>query len=240
LLPGDIALEMVWIPAGSFIMGRYPGELGSYTAEDPQHWVTFDSGFWMGKYELTKAQWTAVMGTTPWAGQSSVLDDPNSPAVYVNWDDVKAFIAALNTYTGLTFRLPSEAQWEYSCRAGTTTRFYWGEDLSYIEIDDYAWWDGNAYNVGQQYAHIVGQKQPNGWGLFDMSGNVWEWLEDDWHVDYSGAPVNGSAWIDSPRGTRRLERGGAWSYSGYTCRSALRCSTYPVNEYDFLGFRLCR
>ncbi|NQU42433.1 formylglycine-generating enzyme family protein, partial [bacterium] len=127
-LPGGVALVLVRIPTGSFLMGRYPGEQDSYSTEDPQHLVTIAYDFYMGKYELTKAQWTAVMGTTPWSGQSYVLNDPNSPAVYVSWNDALSFVSALNTHlssTGqdsATMRLPSEAEWEYACRAGTTTR----------------------------------------------------------------------------------------------------------------------
>jgi len=240
MLPGDVPLEMVWIPAGSFQMGRYPGEQDSYDSEDPQHPVTLSSGFWLGKYELTKAQWTAVMGTTPWSGQSYVLDHPDSPAVYVSWNDAQSFISALNTYTGLTFRLPSEAQWEYACRAGTTTRFYWGNDPSYADINDYAWWEDNAGDVGERYAHVVGLKLSNAFGLYDMSGNVFEWCEDDWHDGYGGAPADGSPWVDSPRGSYLVMRGGGWYDDGYDCRSALRYDYYLSSTSYSLGFRLAR
>jgi len=239
-------------------MGRYPGEQDSDFNEDPQHSVTVP-GFWMAKYELTKRQWQAVMGTTPWAGSSyvHVLDDPDSPAVYVDWDDAKAFITALNSYTGKTFRLPSEAEWEYACRAGTTTRFYWGDDPSYAEIGSYAWNYYNAYNVGERYAHVVGQKLPNAWGLYDMSGNVLEWCEDDWHNSYTGVdvPTDGSAWVDSPRGLTRVLRGGDWYTPGDLgdfgdfgdldcrsyCRSALRTNFMPSwGGVPQVGFRLAR
>jgi len=126
MLPGNVPLEMVRIEPGTFLMGRYSGEQDSTSREDPRHQVTLTQGFWMGKYELTKAQWEAVMGTAPWSGQPYVLDDPNSPAVYVSWNNSQAFIAELNSLTGKSFRLPTEAEWEYTCRAGTTTRFYWG------------------------------------------------------------------------------------------------------------------
>jgi len=241
LLPGDVPLEMIWIPGGTYLMGRYPGEQDSSTQEDPQHSVTVP-GFWMAKYELTKRQWQAVMGTTPWSGQDFVLNDPDSPAVFVSWDDAKTFITALTSYTGKTFRLPSESEWEYACRAGTTTRFYWGDDPSYTAIGDYAWWNLNTYNVGEGYAHVVGQKPPNAFGLYDMSGNVWEWCEDDWHDAYTGAPVDGSPWVDSPRGSTRLLRGGGWSSDGIGCRSADRRTFSPsVTIYSYnKGFRLSR
>jgi len=231
---------MVWIPAGTFMMGRYPGEQDSYPREDPQHEVTFSSGFWMGKYELTKRQWTAVMGTTPWSGMDDVLDDSHSPAVWVSWNDAQLFITQLNAYTGLAFRLPSEAEWEYACRAGTTTRFYWGDDLSHTAIDDHAWWLDNAWWGNEPYAHIVGSKLPNQWGLFDMSGNVSEWCEDDQHEDYIAAPVDGAAWVDWPRGSSRMLRGGGMRDGGDDCRSADRGSVNPAYVHNDSGFRLAR
>jgi formylglycine-generating enzyme required for sulfatase activity len=241
MLPGNVPLDMVWIPAGTFMMGRYPGEQDSYDDEDPQHEVTLTHGFWMGKYELTKAQWTAVMGTEPWSGRDYVLDHPDSPAVCVNWNDAQAFIAALNDYTGKTFRLPSEAEWEYACRAGTTTRFYWGDDPSYTVGDDYCWWEHNVRDVNEKYAHVVGQKLPNAWGLYDMSGNVLEWCEDDSHENYIGAPADGSAWVDSPRGSYRVLRGGSWSSVDLdlrSCRSAARTGVYLAPFACRYGFRV--
>ncbi len=210
MLPGDVPLEMVWMPAGEFIMGSPDTELDRFTEEGPQHTVKFSAGFWMGKYELTKRQWQAVMGTAPWEGQQGVLTYPESPAVFVTWNDAKDFVGALNVLTGKMFRLPTEAEWEYACRAGTTTRFYWGDDPSYADINDYAWWDGNASSAGQAYAHVVGLKLPNGWGLHDMTGNVYEWCEDDWSWGYSGTPTDGQAWVDSPHGVVPVIRGGTW------------------------------
>ncbi|HUW62672.1 MAG TPA: formylglycine-generating enzyme family protein [Candidatus Bathyarchaeia archaeon] len=236
MLNGDVPLEMVWISGGTFMMGRYPGEQDSSFYEDPQHQVTVP-GFWMAKYELTKRQWQAVMGTTPWSGLDFVLDDLDSPAVYVSWDDAKVFITALNTDTGLTFRLPSEAEWEYACRADTTTRFYWGDDPSYTQIGNYAWWWGNCSS--EQYAHIVGQKLVNGFGLYDMSGNVYEGCEDDWHSSYTGAPTDGSAWVDTPRYPDRVFRGGGCHYGIY-CRSAYRDYCSPDGTACVFGFRLSR
>ncbi len=153
------------------------------------------------------------------------------------------FITEVNNYTGLTFRLPSEAEWEYACRAGNhtpPTRFYWGDDPGYTTINDYEWWYGNSFNVGEQYAHLVGQKLPNAFGLYDMSGNAWEWCEDDWHPNYILAPTNGLAWVDSPRGFYRVLRSGSWYGKDYACRSA--CRTYfntAVANFTF-GLRLAR
>ena len=247
LLPGDVPLEMVRIPAGTFMMGRNPGEQDSRESEDPQHSVAIGYDFWMGKYTVTKRQWTAVMGTTPWSGRGYVLDDPDSPAVWVSWDDAHDFVAALNAHMVATdqgpgnVRLPSEAEWEYACRAGTTTRFYWSDDPDYTQIDDHAWWQGNAYYAGNRHANVVGLKLPNAFGLYDMSGNVWEWCEDDWHGNYTGAPADGSAWVDSPRGSDRVGRGGGWGLYDYDCRSARRDYFYPSDTYGvFIGFRLAR
>lgn len=202
----------------------------------------------MGKYEVTKRQWQAVMGTTPWSEnrRDSMLNDLDSPAVYVSWNDAQSFITALNTHSTNTsqgaaaFRLPSGAEWEYACRAGTTTRFYWGDDPRYTQISDYAWYMGNASNAFEKYAHVVGLKLPNAFGLYDMSGNVWEWCEDDRHDNYTGAPTNGSAWVDSPRGSYRLLRGGSWGAYAFKCRSASLFFIDPAGAGGTLGFRVVR
>ena len=238
LLPGNVPLDMMWCPEGTFLMGRRTDEQGSHVSEDPRHQVTLSYSFWMGKYELTKRQWTAVMGTTPWAGQDYVLSDPDSPATHVSWYDAKTFVAALNAHSGLTFRLPSEAEWEYACRAGTTGRFYWGDDPSYSIIGDYAWYAGNCST--EQYGHVVGLKLPNGFGLYDMSGNVMEWCEDDWEQDYVGAPTNGTARIGSPRDLGRTYRSGCWGTDGESCRAALRDGDHPASVSPAIGIRVAR
>ena len=233
LLPGGVPMVMVWIPGGTFLMGRSAGEQSSFSGEDPQHSVKLN-GFWMAKYELTKRQWTAVKGTTPWSGYGYVLSDPDSPAVYVCWTDAPSFLASLNAYTGRNFRLPSEAEWEYACRAGTTTRFYWGDDPSYTAIGDYAWC--NAFVVGDRYAQVVGQKLPNAFGLYDMSGNVMEWCYDRWHQNYTGAPTDGSAW-NSPADPEWILRGGDWWVTPSQCRSAFRADS-PDGRSNTYGFRI--
>ncbi len=238
-LPEDVILEMVWIPSNSFQMGRYAGEQDSYGDEEPRHAVSVP-GFWLGKYEVTKRQWQALMQTTPWSLQPDILEYPDSPAVYVSWNDARDFAAALGTYTGQPFRLPSEAEWECTCRAGTTTRFYWGDDLSYTAINDYAWCYTNAWIPNEHYAHLVGVKIPNSWGVYDMSGNVWEWCEDDWHDGYEGAPADGSAWVDTPRSASRVRRGGSWNNGNYRCRSAYRYITDPLEKNSAFGFRIAK
>ncbi len=228
MLPGDVPLVMVWIPGGTFLMGRYSGEQGSWSDEDPQHQVTVP-GFWMGKYEVTQAQRRALLGKSP-----SYFAGDSRPAELVSWFGAKSFITALNNHSGKTFRLPSEAEWEYACRAGKTTRFYWGDDTGNTDIVSYAWYRDNS---GYQ-THDVGGKTANAFGLHDMSGNVLEWCEDDWHDNYTGAPTGGHAWVDSPRGSRRVLRGGGWSNFGNFCRSANRGNDTPDSPHITYGFRV--
>jgi formylglycine-generating enzyme required for sulfatase activity len=237
ILPGSVPFEMVWIPGGSFLMGRYTDEENSEYHEDPQHSVSV-SGFWLGKYPVTKAQWTAVAGSTPWVGQSDPNLDPNSPAIYLSWDTVQAFIGGFSTLLGKTYHLPSESQWEYACRAGTQTRFYWGDDLDYTLIGDYAWYAGNCY-PDHQYAHNVGLKLPNKWGLYDMSGNVWEWCQDTWHDTYAGAPADGTAW-GGEETTARVVRGGMYNEAAWISRSAKRDNYAAWGAMTTVGFRLAR
>ena len=236
-LPGDVPLDMLWMPSGTFMMGSPDTEQDRASHEGPRHSVTV-GGFWMARYELTKRQWQAVMGTTPWEGQPYIQDYPESPAVYVSWNSAQDFAGAVNVLTGRSFRLPSEAEWEYACRAGTTTRFYWGDDPAYTAINDYAWWDGNTYSIGQLFPHVVGLRPPNAWGLYDMSGNVWEWCEDDWHDSYTGAPTEGQPWVNSPRSGGGVIRGGSWSGAARDARSASRDSMGVGTEHCAFGFRV--
>ena len=228
-------LDMILIPAGTFTMGSPSGEKDRYSDEGPQHEVTISQPFYLGKYEVTQAQWEAVMGNNP----SYFAGKPNNPVEQVSWNDCQAFIEKLNGMGLGTFRLPTEAEWEYACRAGTTTRFYWGDDPNSTEISDYAWWGGNE-NVPYYGTKEVALKLPNDWGLFDMSGNVLERCEDDWRGSYAGAPVDGSAWVESPRGSHRVYRGGSWYYGATYFRSADRGSASPGSRSYGIGFRLVR
>ncbi len=230
-----LEMEFVYIEPGTFMMGAEADEQGSGSAEKPKHEVTLTNGFYLGKYEVTKGQWEAVMGTTPWAGRSYVIDDPDSPAVYVSWHDAREFIEEFKKREQGTFRLPTEAEWEYACRAGASTRFYWGDDPEYAAIGTYAWYAGNTWQASEKYAHVVGQKLPNSWGLYDMSGNVWEWCADRWG-DYPADPVTDP--LGPQTGSYRVLRGGGWYYNARNCRCANRFRYYPDHTNNNHGFRV--
>jgi formylglycine-generating enzyme required for sulfatase activity len=213
---GATPLEMVLIPAGTFLMGSPPSEKDRGDDEGPQHQVTITKDFYLGKYEVTQAQWEAVMGNNP-----SGFKGDNLPVDMV-WEtasrnDCQAFIEKLNgmALAVVTFRLPTEAEWEYACRAGTTTRFYWGDDPDYSQIGVYAWYGDNS--AGQ--THEVGLKLPNAWALYDMSGNVPEWCQD-WYGAYrSGSQVDP---IGPESGEGRVARGGSCCHERWVVRSAFR------------------
>ena len=226
----DCALcpEMVVIPAGSFMMGN---EGNDYHDDDeiPRHKVNI-AAFKLGKYEVTQGQWKAVMGTHP-SHFKECGDD--CPVEYVAWDEVQTFIQKLNALTGGNYRLPSEAEWEYACRAGEYT-FFCGSD----HADEVAWFVGNS----KSKTHVVGGKKPNAFGLFDMSGNVWEFVQDCYHKNYLGAPTDGRAWVNGANCAdgRGVIRGGSWFYRPAYLRSAFRGGFYRAFRLGNLGFRLAQ
>ncbi len=223
-LTNGIQLEMVILPAGTFTMGSDEND-----SEKPKHQVTLKQ-FAIGKYPVTQEQYQAIMGNNP----SRFKDNPKNPVENVSWDDAQEFCKKLNQQTGKKFRLPSEAEWEYSCRAGTQTRYYFGDDEK--QLGEYAWdWDNSGSKT-----HPVGEKKPSNWGLYDMSGNVWEWCEDGWHENYQNAPQDGSSWNENPsQSVLRLLRGGSWIGNPKGCRSANRFGPFAGKWHDaFLGFRL--
>lgn len=245
-LSKSVSLEMVSIPSGSFVMGASEDEENSNADERPQHLVNVPA-FFMGKYPITQAQYEAVMGTNP-SDFKDKPDSPSRPVENVSWEDAQAFCKKLSELTKREYHLPSEAQWEYACRAGTTTPFHFGETIS-TELANY---NGNyTYGIGEKGEYReettpVGYfKVANEFGLYDMHGNVYEWCEDDWHENYEGAPTDGRAWIDakSKEGNKTLHslRGGSWFSNPLYCRSAYR-------DYDLLdgfndggiGFRVIR
>lgn len=233
ILPGGVELEMVTIPAGTFLMGSTNGD----PDETPVHAVTISGDFQLGRFEVTKAQWEAVMGTTPWVGLESVLNDPDSPAVHISWNDAQAFIVALNLLTGEAFGLPTEAEWEYACRAGSTTEYSFGDNAA--NLSAHAWFLDNAQAAGESYAHVVGQLLPNAFGLFDVHGNAREWCEDFYDASYYSVSPNGDP-MGPILGSSRVTRGGSWSRPPELCRSALRAEDDPGSTFSGLGFRLAR
>ena len=228
-LPSDATpLQMVLIPAGTFTMGSVREEQDRLSNEGPRHEVLITQSFYLGKYEVTQSQWQAVMGVNP-----AHFNGNDAPVEQVTWNDCQEFIARLNDLGFGTFRLPTESEWEYACRSGTSSRFYWGDDPSYSEIGEYAWYDRNA---GGQTS-LIGQLQPNPWGLYDMSGNVWEWCWD-WEDDYpSSLQVDPQGPLS---GSRRVLRSGSWNYEGRRCRSAYRFSFAPDTVKKYIGLRLVR
>jgi formylglycine-generating enzyme required for sulfatase activity len=239
LLPGDVPLVMKWVPAGSFAMGSLDTDPNAESSEMPRHTVTL-SGFWMGKYEVTNAQMKALTGTDPCMACLYTNGEANAPAVNLSWDDAKSFVTALSSYTGKTFRLPSEAQFQYALAAGTTTQFYWGDDSNGDGVGQYAWWYQNTYSLGDYYVQPVGHKLPNAWGLHDMVGNALEWCEDDWHDTYAGAPTNGSAWVDSPRADKRVCHDYGITAYFKQVRTAAR-AVYTATNADWVsGMRVVR
>ena len=227
---GARELEMVAIPPGEFQMGSPSQEKDRYSNEGPQHQVRLTKPFWLGRYEVTQAQWKAVMGSN---SNPSYFKGDNLPVEQVSWNDCQSFVEKLNALGQGTFRLPTEAEWEYVCRAGMTTRFYWGDDSSYSQVGKYAWY---VENSGLQ-THPVGEKEPNAWGLYDMSGNVWEWCED-WYGAYSGGLEVDPKGQES--GETRVLRGGIWSFGPRLLRSAYRSSNGLVARHHYVGFRLAR
>ena len=231
-LPNGTFMEFVNIPAGTFQMGSHVDmEYTTPDSERPVHNVTIAYDFQLGMFEVTQAQWFAVMNGFP---QSQPTADANRPVVYVSWNDAQSFISKLNILGLGTFRLPSEAEWEYACRAGSQTRWHFGDDPA--NLGDYAWYTDNNSPSGVK---PVGQKLPNPFGLYDMHGNVLEWCQDWYHDNYGGAPTNGSAWED-PVGSSRVLRGGICYSSASNCRSAARYLNSPGNRLDSFGLRLLR
>lgn len=233
-LDNTVTMKMVLIPAGKFTMGSPENERGYSLFEGPQHEVTISKPFYMGTCEVTQEQWTTVMGTTPWKGKMYGKDGATFAASYISWNDAVDFCRKLSVITGRPIGLPSEAMWEYACRAGTKTPYYYGDDEDQLKLGDYAWFDKNASNKDEKYAHAVGQKRPNAFGLYDMHGNVEEWCFD-WFADtYKGAkntdPVGPSS------GEFHVHRGGSWD--SVACRSAGRAPNDADHRWGDLGFRV--
>jgi formylglycine-generating enzyme required for sulfatase activity len=232
--------EMIVVPAGELMMGSPTTEEGRYDDEGPQHRVTIGHPFAVSKFDVTFADWDAcvsVGGCVKVEVRASDADWGSSkqPVIYVSWDDAKAYAAWLSMMTGKTYRLLSEAEWEYAERAGTTTAYYWGDDIGEA--------NANCDSCGSQWdgrqPSPVGSFKPNAFGLYDMAGNVGQWVEDCYRPDYDGAPIDGSAWIGGECDFR-IVRGGSWNLDPQYLRSAVRNSFRLVNRGNNVGFRLGR
>ncbi|MFH1568789.1 MAG: SUMF1/EgtB/PvdO family nonheme iron enzyme, partial [Gemmatimonadota bacterium] len=228
-LPGGAAMEFVWIEPGTFMMG-------DALIGDLPHQVTLSQGFYLGKYEVTQDQWQSVMGSSPWAARYQVNEGANYPAVYISWRDLQAFVRRLDEDAGVDmYRLPTEAQWEYACRAGTATGWSCGDDEA--RLPEYAWYRATDAGADLDGAQLVGTKAPNPWGLYDCHGNVSEWCHD-WFAAYA----RGSA-LDPTgpaSGTQRIVRGGFFYADARSLRSGARSANDPDFRHAHLGFRLLR
>ena len=250
-LSSDIELDMILVPGGRFLMGSPDTELNRQPSESPQHSVTVPT-FFMGRYPITQIQWE-VISALPKVHRKlkpapSRFKGNNRPVEQVSWHDAVEFCdrlsqlveSRLSRKTGRTYRLPTEAEWEYACRAGTTTPFHLGETIT----SDLANYDGTrthgqgSKGINRAKTTEVGSFPPNPFGLCDMHGNVWEWCLDHWHDHYEGAPTDGSAWLKEDKNASRVSRGGSWGYYLQDCRSAYRSRNNPDFRYDFNGFRV--
>jgi sulfatase modifying factor 1 len=232
--------KLVWIPPGRFTMGSPKNEKGRGDDEN-QVQVTLTEGFWIGQHEVTQGEWQRVMGTTPWKGRGYGLKFADQyPAIYVSWGDATKFCAKLTKTEhnagrlppDWKYALPTEAQWEYACRAGTTTQYSFGNDET--ELKQYACFDKTASSTKERYPHLVGTKRPNPWGVYDMHGNVIEWCRDRYVKDLPGG--------ENPEVTAkvplRVARGGNWVITSRFCRAAHRDWSEPDEKTNSIGFRL--
>jgi formylglycine-generating enzyme required for sulfatase activity len=232
-LGGGVRLEMVAVPPGAFLMGSAAGH--GYDDERPQHRVTV-SPFLMSKHLITQEQWAAVIGAAP----RCRFQGPTRPVENVSWNAAQEFCQRLSRKTGHTYRLPSEAEWEYACRAGTPTPFSCGYTLT-IDLANYNGQFTFAEEPQGIYRHVTteaGFFPPNAYGLHDMHGNLWEWCADPWHDDYRGAPADARIWDAGGDLTHRVLRGGSWHDTPDVCRSAVRLKQDRVAGDDILGFRV--
>ena len=256
MLTESLSLRLMQIPAGSFLMGSPPDERDRSDSESPQHQVQVET-FFLGKYPTTQAQWRFVAALSqvdrPLEADPSSFKGDDRPIETVSWHDATEFCARLSQHTGRSYRLPTEAEWEYACRAGTTTPFHFGETIAtelanYRGIDnESSGWSG-SYGRGEKGEYrekttpVDQLGIANNFGLCDMHGNVWEWCEDHWHDNYEGAPADGSAWL-VPRSEGQVVpphvlRGGSWDYYPRICRSATRRYVGAGLRHDCFGFRV--
>ncbi|MGF1522327.1 MAG: formylglycine-generating enzyme family protein [Leptolyngbyaceae cyanobacterium] len=253
LAEGVLPLRMMLIPAGTFLMGSPDDELERLDWEGPRHEVTL-SRFFLAKYPVTQAQWR-VVAEMPQINRElevnpSHFKGDRRPVEQVFWDDAVEFCDRLTLQTNRQYRLPSEAEWEYACRSGTTTPFHFGATIS-TDYANYRGTDNEEYGWSGSYGNgpkgeyretttpVDFFEGANTFGLCDMHGNVWEWCQDPWHSNYEGAPLDGSAWLSSGDGENRVLRGGSWANYPRHCRSAYRNNDRPGYRNVYIGFRVC-
>ena len=229
----SLGMEFVLIPAGEFYMGSDSTSLVAF--DDPSHLVKISEPFYMARYEVTQEEWTELMGENP-----SLFEGSELPVEQVSWNDAQEFVNRLNEKENTDkYRLSSEAEWEYACRAGTTTEFSFTNEAD--DLDEYGW--SNTYGWcainSNGTTQPVGEKEANQWGLYDMHGNVWEWTQDSWHDNYEGAPDDGSAW-ESENTVIRVGKGGSWMDGPNICQSSFRGQLDADAGLSVLGFRIVR
>jgi formylglycine-generating enzyme required for sulfatase activity len=260
---GYTAPELVLIPTGRFQMGspeherRKSMEAGSQKSwldrETPQHWVGIEQPIALGRYPVTVGQWRQFAQATGWQPQGECnpaapgfAQTDDHPVVGVSWNDAQQYLGWLSAMTGQVYRLPSEAEWEYACRAGTRTAFSFGDTISpaLANYDANYSYNGSPLGAPRPGTSRVGEFAPNPWGLYDMHGNVWEWTQDVVHDNYEGAPNTGQAWETAGDAagdsTRRILRGGAWQYNPRYLRSAVRNGSAATLSNAIIGFRVAR
>jgi formylglycine-generating enzyme required for sulfatase activity len=227
--------QMRWIPPGTFLMGSRSSELGRWEDEGPQHEVILSRGYWLGRTPVTQALWVTVMGENPSRFRGERADDLERPVERVSWEDCQRFLGVLNAQVvGLAARLPTEAEWERACRAGTTSATWIGElsgEAKAPDLDAIAWYGANSDGG----THHVGRKGPNPFGLHDMLGKVWEWCADGMR-EYTAAPMTDP--VGDEQDPRRVYRGGSWVSTARNVRAAARNAIPRDNRFDSLGFRL--
>ena len=232
----SIGMSLTYCPPGTFQMGSSPTDRDRKPEEQPQQAVEITQGFFLGTYEVTQSEWFSMMHTEPWKLQQGVIEDPRAAVTYVSWYDAQEFCRRLSLHEGKAYRLPTEAEWEYACRAGTTTRFSFGDDAA--KLSEFGWW-GSTEEQGtardEQYTHRVGLKRPNPWGFFDMHGHVWEWCQDAYSATMPGGQ---DPFTSGDQKSTRYIRGGGWCHVGIDCRSAYRPADTPESKHIDLGFRV--
>jgi formylglycine-generating enzyme required for sulfatase activity len=240
-----VGIKFVLVPAGEFMMGSADDEEGRYKVEGPQHKVMIKRPFYIAIHQVTQGQWESVTGSRPWEGKHGATNDPANVVNWVNWNDATTFLAQLSKKDDRSYRLLSEAEWEYSCRAGSTTRYCYGDDLKLEKLNEYSWYGTEGWygrDDDDRYVRPPGLKKPNAWGLYDVHGSVWEMCMDVGPRTYEGAPTDGSAWMTgapSDKEPSHSLRGGGSHSSDRRVRTASRHGYRQSASSHYVGFRVC-